>query len=406
MGIFDTITGETKRNFIIRPDANKADIVWKHPDHNIRMMTQLTLAADEVCLFLKNGNKEGLLGPGGGPFTLNTNNVPFIASLMDKFTGGNLFIAELYFVSQSEATVQFGGELGSLTDAPPPVGTSMMVEAKVFGTVNVRVTNPEMLIKKIATTDPGNHAGNKFLRIFKEKILLHLSDAIGELSDKSASTLNKILSPSYKLELQESLIQQLKPVTDAAYGLEVVTFGNFKISIDEQAMKELNEKNMAIADDQRRMAMAQNPAYMAVAQAEMMRNAGKGMAKGGEGAGMAMGGMGMGMGMAMAQNFMGQGQQQHGQPAPQPVMVPQQQQAPQGIKCPACNNLTPPGKFCSSCGKPLVLASKCECGTELAPGGKFCANCGKSAATGPKKCECGTELSAGAKFCPNCGKAG
>ena len=42
MGIFSTITNEAKRNFIARPDEAKNDIIYKFPEHNIRMMTQLT----------------------------------------------------------------------------------------------------------------------------------------------------------------------------------------------------------------------------------------------------------------------------------------------------------------------------------------------------------------------------
>ena len=401
MGLFDTIAGETKRNFIVRPDSAKGDIVWKHPDHNIRMLTQLTLAADEQVLFLKSGIKEGVLGPGGGPYTLSTANLPFLGNFLDKLTGGNIFIAELYFINAGlEVQEKFGGELGQLTD---PV-TGLMCEAMVYGDMTVTVTNAEILIKKLAGTDPAKHTGNKFLSIFKSKILAHLSDAVGELGEKNGWSLNKVLSPHYKLELSEALIEQLKPVLTDKYGISVASFGNFKISIAKEDMDKLNEKNTAIADDQRRMQMAQNPAFMAVAQAEMMRNAGKGMAKGGEGAGMAMGGLGMGMGMGMAQNFnQNMNQQQHQQ------QQPTQQQAQQ-VKCQSCGNMSPPGKFCSSCGKGLAAAGgNCTgCGQGLAPGAKFCAGCGTPAqAAGPKKCsDCSTELAPGAKFCPNCGKAG
>ncbi|RYZ34026.1 MAG: SPFH domain-containing protein, partial [Myxococcaceae bacterium] len=50
MGIFDSIKGEAKRNFIARSDEAKGEIVYKYPEKNVRMMTQLTVDADEVAL--------------------------------------------------------------------------------------------------------------------------------------------------------------------------------------------------------------------------------------------------------------------------------------------------------------------------------------------------------------------
>ena len=64
MGFFGTIKDETKRNFIARADEAKGEIVYKYPEKNIRMLTQLTVDADEVALFVKDGKVEGKLGPG------------------------------------------------------------------------------------------------------------------------------------------------------------------------------------------------------------------------------------------------------------------------------------------------------------------------------------------------------
>lgn len=390
MGIFSSIANEAKRNFIARPNENRGDIIYKHPEHNIRLMTQLTCQPDEMVIFVNEGRVAGKLGP-GGTHVLDTKNVPFLSALLEKVTGGNLFVAEIYFVSTREVpSVRFGGPLGSVTDSV----TQMMCDAMVYGDFSVEVTDAEKLLFKLVGSGTQLHSGNAFLDWFKGILLKYLSDAVGELGEKGWS-LNKMISPHFKLELQKAILEQIKEEIDK-YGIRVVQFGNFVLSISDEDKAELNKRNMAIADDQRRMQMAQNPAYMAVAQAEMMRNAGVGMSKGGEGAGGALSGMGMGMGLQMANMFGQQQMQQHPQ---QPAPAAQ----PQGITCPGCGQMTPPGKFCSSCGKPL--GTKCECGTDLAPGAKFCANCGKPAAgAGPKKCECGTEIAPGGKFCPNCGK--
>ena len=85
MGFFDGIKAEAQRNFIARADEAKDHIIYKYPENNIRLMTQLTVASDEMALFVKDGVVAGKLGP--GRHTLDTNNVPFISKLLEKVTG-------------------------------------------------------------------------------------------------------------------------------------------------------------------------------------------------------------------------------------------------------------------------------------------------------------------------------
>jgi len=45
------------------------------------------------------------------------------------------------------------------------------------------------------------------------------------------------------------------------------------------------------------------------------------------------------------------------------------------ITCPHCGQLTPMGKFCTNCGRPLAITCP-NCGMTLPPTAKFCPNCG------------------------------
>ncbi|RYZ31400.1 MAG: SPFH domain-containing protein, partial [Myxococcaceae bacterium] len=141
MGIFDSIKGEAQRNFIARADSAKGEIVYKYPEKNVRMKTQLTVDADEVALFVKDGKVEGKLGP--GRHTLDTNNIPFLSRLLEGFTGGNMFMAEIFFVSNREHTgVKFGGPIGDVRDPETGLGIGTMV----YGDFSIRVTEPEKLV--------------------------------------------------------------------------------------------------------------------------------------------------------------------------------------------------------------------------------------------------------------------
>jgi membrane protease subunit (stomatin/prohibitin family) len=108
-----------------------------------------------------------------------------------------------------------------------------------------------------------------------------------------------------------------------SYGIGIVRFGNFTISIkpeDEATLKKLS-KDVAYS----RLAGG----FQQYAQGQAMLGAAEGMAKGGgEGNSNALGGMGMGMGFGMAQMFMGQ--QQHPGQAPQGQAPAPAPQAPAG----------------------------------------------------------------------------
>jgi membrane protease subunit (stomatin/prohibitin family) len=315
MGIFDTIKGEAKRNFIARADTAKGEIIYKYPENNIRMMTQLTVDADEVALFVKDGKVEGKLGP--GRHTLDTSNIPFLSRLLEKFTGGNLFISEVFFVSVREfAGVKFGGPIGDVRDPETGLGIGTMV----YGDFSIRVTDPEKLV--VGLVGMGRSSNEELLGWFKNQVLKVTRDRIAELLVKKRWPLLDVTSGAYTEEIETEVIAGLKPHVDG-YGLTVVRMGNFHVSIkeeDEATLKKLS-KDVAYS----RLAGG----FQQYAQGQAMLGAAEGMAKGGDGSGSghALGGMGMGMGFGMAQQFMNQQPQQR-PPEPAPQAAPADTRSP------------------------------------------------------------------------------
>jgi len=312
MGIFDSIKGEAKRNFIARADTAKGEIIYKYPENNIRMLTQLTVDADEVALFVKDGKVEGKLGP--GRHSLDTNNIPFLSRLMESFTGGNLFISEVFFVSVREfAGVKFGGPIGDVRDPETGLGIGTMV----YGDFSIRVTDPEKLV--VGLVGMGRTGNDELLGWFKNQVLKVTRDRIAELLVKKRWPLLDVTSGAYTEEIETEVISGLKPHVDT-YGLTVVRMGNFHVSIkpeDEATLKKLS-KDVAYS----RLAGG----FQQYAQGQAMLGAAEGMAKGGGegggGAGNALGGMGMGMGFGMAQQFMNQQGQQQRPSEPPPQAAP------------------------------------------------------------------------------------
>ncbi|RKH42063.1 SPFH domain-containing protein [Corallococcus sp. AB049A] len=317
MGIFDSIKGEAQRNFIARADSAKGEIVYKYPEKNVRMKTQLTVDADEVALFVKDGKVEGKLGP--GRHTLDTNNIPFLSRLLEGFTGGNMFMAEIFFVSNREHTgVKFGGPIGDVRDPETGLGIGTMV----YGDFSIRVTEPEKLV--VGLVGMGRATNEEFLGWFKGQVLKVTRDRTAELLVKKKWPLLDVTSGAYVEEMEQEILAGLKPHVDS-YGLTIVRMGNFVVSIkpeDEVTLKKLS-KDVAYS----RLAGG----FQQYAQGQAMLGASEGMAKGGGGSDGAMQGMGMGMGFGMAQMFANQqNQQQQQRPA-----EPAQAAAPADTRSPA-----------------------------------------------------------------------
>src|SRR5579859_4864389 len=115
MGVFDFVKSSVREMMVARPDDQKHLIVYKHPDQNIPMYAQLTVDSDECAVFFKDGRVVGVIPP--GRVTLHTQNVPFLSGLLTGFTGGDVFISEIFFVRTTPVRgVPFGGPIGEMPD--------------------------------------------------------------------------------------------------------------------------------------------------------------------------------------------------------------------------------------------------------------------------------------------------
>ncbi|HHN77486.1 MAG TPA: SPFH domain-containing protein [Phycisphaerales bacterium] len=368
MGIGDWFKRGVGEMMIARPDDAKAQVVWKHPDPTIPMKSQLTVEADEKAVFFRDGEAVAALGP--GRHTLDTMNLPFLSDLVDRFTGGNVFIAEVFFVNTREHPgVKFGGRIGHVED--PKSGVP--VETMVHGEFSFKVVDPERLI--VGLVGMGRTESYLVRSWMKEQVLKVVRDRIAELLVKNKWPLLDVTSGAYTEELEQQVLDGITKHV-AGYGIEIVRLGNFVIAIDEQDADNLKR---LYTDAAYLRSVGGVKGYQQFAAGKAMMGAGEGMAKGGgagggeSGGGALLGGAGLGVGFGLAQMLVND--RQGGQ-----VLTP----AAAGVVCPSCHAAVPPGKFCSACGKPLsapepekAAGGFCTaCGAPLAPDAKFCGQCG------------------------------
>jgi membrane protease subunit (stomatin/prohibitin family) len=396
MGVFDFVRNGVREMMIARPDSQKSLIVYKHPDQNIPMYSQLTVDSDECAVFFRDGRVVGVLPP--GRVTLQTDNIPFLNSLVTSYTGGNVFVAEVFFVKTSPVrSVPFGGPVGDMLD---PL-TGEQVQPRIFGEMSVVVVDP---VKFIIGYSGQAAAGDNdaVLGWIKGLFMNGVKTTLGELCDSEGKSLLQAVSLTTRLAA--AFVAHAPDLADI--GVKILQVGQFNINFSEDDRQRLVAANAEIARAQREVRVKQigvagsaadaqarqfqldqqfgqdaryvkdlAGSYQAYAAGQAVMGAGKGMAEHGVGGGVAALGaqmaVGMGVGQAMSGGLV--------QPAPAPTFSPGGTQ----VACGKCGAKQPGGKFCAECGSPLVAQKKfCSgCGTEIAANAKFCANCGTSAAS-------------------------
>ena len=400
MGVFDFVKNGVREMMIARPDNLKQLIVYKHPDQNIPMYSQLTVDSDECAVFFKDGRVQGVLPP--GRVTLQSQNIPFLNNLVTSFTGGQVFIAEVFFVKTAPVrSIPFGGPIGDMID---PM-TAEQVQPRIFGEMSVVVVDPVRFVVGYsgqAATGDNDYVLNWIKGLFMNGV----KTTLGELCENEGKSLLQAVSLTSKLAA--AFVAHAPDLNDI--GVKILQVGQFNINFGEEDRQRLVAANAEVAKAQRAVRIKQigvagaaadaqanqfaldqkfqqdaryvkdlAGSYQGYAAGQAVIGAGQGMAAHGVGGGIA----GLGAQMAIG---VGIGNQMAGgmaaaAPAPAPVFSPGGTQ----VTCGKCGAKQPGGKFCADCGTPLVAQKKfCSgCGVELAAGAKFCANCGTSAAAPP-----------------------
>jgi membrane protease subunit (stomatin/prohibitin family) len=352
----------TRELMIARPDEAKAQVVWKHPDPTIPMGSQLTVEADEKAVFFRDGRAVATLD--AGRHSLSSSNLPFLSNLVDSFTGGNVFIAEVFFVNvREQAGVKFGGRIGNVED--PKSGVP--VETMVHGEFAYRVSDPQALITGLVGMGRVADGVSPWM---KEQVLKVVRDRIAELLVKNRWPLLDVTSGAYTEELEKDVLAGLGEHVKS-YGIVIARLGNFVVDVDDADAQNLKR---LYTDAAYLRTVGGVQGFQQFAAGKAMMGAGEGMAKGGGGSGgdggnAMLGGAGLAVGMGMAQAMAGS--MRGGAPAAPSVL------------CAACGASVAPGKFCASCGAKLVAQGGASavfcagCGAPISADAKFCGACGR-----------------------------
>lgn len=320
MGIMDFVKGGVGRMMIARPDEHKDKVVYKHPDQTFPFWSQLTVDSDEICLFFKDGTYVGALSP--GRHTLQTQNIPFLNALVDKFTGGNVFISEIYFVTTRPLYNQgFGDTIGSMRDPE----LDIRVTPRAFGTYSFRVVDPLKFVVGFRGQTGGD--SEQSLRWVRDQLFMGLKATLSRLIKSGELTLLDL--GTCGPDVARAIVQSCPDL--ANIGVQVLEIAKLNINLSEEDQRRIDEAQGEIVQAKlsarkARIGIAQAEAeaqarqyqldqdfmnraryvnqldmgrYQQYAAAEASLGLGSGLAQGGEGAGSAAAAAGLAQGLAL-----------------------------------------------------------------------------------------------------------
>ncbi|MDR2460249.1 MAG: SPFH domain-containing protein [Deltaproteobacteria bacterium] len=398
------------KDSVIKFDGPSNIYAWKFPKEDIATWSQLIVNESQEAIFFKGGRALDVFGP--GRYTLDTQNIPILSSLLKiPFGGQSPFSAEVWFVNKLHSLDIKWGTPTPIQIQDPKFG--IMVPVRSFGQFGIQIENSaKFLVKLVGTTRLFDQ--DTLTKYFKGLYLTKVKDTLAQYVINKGISILEI--SAYLEELSKHIEEKITPMF-SEYGIKILNFFVNDVSVPENDPAVIKLKN-ALAKRAEMNIIGYD--YTQARSFDVMEGAAKNPGAPGTvmGAGIGLG-MGVGMGGQMGGAMGG---------------ITQNLNATPSVKCPYCHASIPAGrKFCPDCGKALtdipVDKITCDkCGYEISPGAKFCPNCGDPYNPCPKcgtdlprdatKCtKCGYELPnpcpfcgaaldrPGAKFCPSCGKS-
>ena len=282
MGIFDEIKKKLSHEFIdiIEWLDNTNDTIvhrFERYQNEIKNGAQLIVREGQMAVFINEGQLADVFKP--GTYTLNTQNLPILATLKGwKYGFNSPFKAEVYFVSTRLFTDEKWGTKNPITLNDDRFG---FVEIRAFGTYAFKIGDPGKFITDVVGTD-GNFTNYEINEHLKSLISTRFTDTIGE------ANLPIELYAANTNELSDTCLEVMSPEFESV-GISLEKFFIENVSMPEELKKEIFEYSRLNKLDLDKLAK-----FKAAKALEAAAN---------NESGAAGAGMGMGMGFAMAQQM-------------------------------------------------------------------------------------------------------
>ncbi|MBR2467182.1 MAG: SPFH domain-containing protein [Clostridia bacterium] len=229
----------------IKYDGDNSTFIWKHPEEDFQIGSQLIVHESQEAIFFLNGEALDTFGP--GRHTLTTENLPLLNKVFNFVTKTDIpFHAEIYFINYStQMGIKWGTDsrvrfVDPFTKIPFDIGAS--------GEISLKVTNGRKLLVSLVGVSSGllrndfTEKGDSSSSVVKNAVYYKLSDFFrapmmteikSHLAEAIVSRNINILEIDMHLEsLSIFLKDKVKSIFEA-YGLEVPQFYVSNVSLPE-----------------------------------------------------------------------------------------------------------------------------------------------------------------------------
>ncbi|MBT8204162.1 MAG: SPFH domain-containing protein [Eudoraea sp.] len=282
MGLFDEIKKKLSHEFIDivewLDDTNDTIVHrFERYQNEIKNAAKLIVREGQSAVFVSEGQLADVFTP--GTYTLNTKNLPILATLKGwKYGFNSPFKAEVYFVNTRLFPDEKWGTKNPVMLSDERFG---LTEIRAFGTYSFRINDPGKFVVDVVGTDSNftNYEVNEHL---KSLIVTRFTDTVGE------ANLPIELYAANTSELSETCQEVMQPEFGRV-GIELEKFYIENVSMPEELKKEIFEYSRLDKLDMSKLSQFKAAKAMEAAA----RNEG----------GTAGAGMGMGMGLILAQQM-------------------------------------------------------------------------------------------------------
>lgn len=135
---------------VIKYEGDNSTFVWKHPCEDFSTLSQLIVHESQEAIFFMNGQALDLFT--AGRYTLETQNIPLIQSIINLPTGGkSAFHCEVYFINKTEQMAMKWGTDSKIQYIEPTYNFPLSVGAS--GEMSLSVDDSRKLLVKLVGTE-------------------------------------------------------------------------------------------------------------------------------------------------------------------------------------------------------------------------------------------------------------
>lgn len=271
--------------------------------NEIKNNAKLVVREGQMAVFINEGQLADVFRP--GTYTLNTQNLPILATLKGwKYGFNSPFKAEVYFVNTKTFIDQRWGTKNPIILNDNRFG---MIEVRAFGTYTFKIADAGQFIREIVGTT-GTFTTEHITDQLRSVIVTRFTDSIGEANlpiENYAANLNELSTAIFSYMKDDFYV----------YGMDVTKFLIENVSMPEEVKKEIFELSRLNHIDLNKLTQMKAAKAMEAAANNPSGVAGAGV---GMGAGFAMANQ---FGQAMAQNQAAAQAPQASTPPPIPQAV-------------------------------------------------------------------------------------